>query len=188
MPFQKSFWVNQASHHIYIALGANQSYRRMQPVENLRRALQLLMASGVKVCACSRPWRTLAWPDPSDPPFVNAAVQVWADLPPDELISLFHKIEAELGRRRTVPNAPRCIDLDLIDWCGQIIKPGYEGGLQTPHPRAVQRAFVLLPLRDIAPDWCDPVSGRTLRQLLSAISLADQAACRPVGEALYAAA
>jgi 2-amino-4-hydroxy-6-hydroxymethyldihydropteridine diphosphokinase len=75
-------------------------------------------------------------------------------------------VEAEFGRERGKKNAPRTLDLDLIAYGGRI----EEGQPQLPHPRMETRAFVLVPLRDVAPEWRHPVSGRTVSELISAVS------------------
>ncbi|MGX6647679.1 2-amino-4-hydroxy-6-hydroxymethyldihydropteridine diphosphokinase [Maricaulaceae bacterium MS644] len=185
MPFVIKAASNHASKGIYIALGANQAYRGAAPLENLNSALAALVSQGVDIIAASRPWRTPAWPDPSDPPFVNGAVQVRTDLDPAALMNVLHGVETRFGRIRGRRNAPRSIDLDLIDYRGQAAA-GEGGGPILPHPRAVQRAFVLLPLREIAPRWRDPVTGANVDQLVAALPLADRSACRPAGGFFYA--
>ncbi len=180
MPFVIKAASNNASEGIYIALGANQAYRGAAPLENLNSALAALLSQGVEIAAASRPWRTPAWPDPSDPPFVNGAVQVRTDLEPAALMKILHGVEESFGRVRGRRNAPRTIDLDLVDYLGRAA-PGEGGGPVLPHPRAVQRAFVLIPLREIAPRWRDPVSGASVDQLIAALPLADRSACRPAG-------
>jgi len=185
MPFVIKAASNTAPENIYIAIGANQAYRGRAPLENLNSALSALVSQGVGIKAVSRPWRTPAWPNPSDPPFVNGAVRVTTDLGPAELLNVLHNVEAGFGRVRGRRNAPRTIDLDLIDYRGRIIA-GEGAGLTLPHPRACQRAFVLLPLREIAPFWRDPVSGATIDQLVGAVPHSDRRACRPAGGVLYA--
>ena len=81
-------------------------------------------------------------------------------------------VEAEFGRRRTVPNAARPIDLDLLDYHGEIAPSG-PGRAILPHPRMIGRAFVLRPLADLAPDWRHPVTGQSIGELLAALP-ADQ--------------
>lgn len=186
MPFAVSQVSNHAHGRIYIALGANQSYGRVSPLENLNRALSALESAGVAVVKTSRPWRTPAWPDPSDPPFLNAAAELHADHDPAALMALLHTIEAEQGRVRTVRNAPRTLDLDLIDYRGRV-QPGDDCEPVLPHPRAHGRAFVLLPLREVAPYWIHPASGAPIQALIAATPLADRAACRPAGGVLRAA-
>jgi 2-amino-4-hydroxy-6-hydroxymethyldihydropteridine diphosphokinase len=171
---------------IYIALGTNKAHDGLEGSEILRAALKSLAAKGIKIHAASRPWRTPAWPDPSDPPYTNAAARIGTALGPHELLDLLHAVEAQYGRARTVPNAPRALDLDLIDHGGRVERG--EEGLIVPHPRATGRAFVLLPLFDVAPDWRDPVSGTSIEALIDALPDADRRAAWPAGSVLCAAA
>lgn len=179
---------NHAHRRIFIALGANRPYRSAPPLENLNSALAALSDADVTVIAASRPWRSPAWPDPTDPPFINGCAELVSSLGPEPLLGRLHDIERRFGRTRTVRNAPRSLDLDLIDYRGQVRTGGGEEDLTLPHPRAVQRAFVLLPLKDIAPDWRDPVSDRGLDALIAGLPLADRQACRPARGVLCAAA
>jgi 2-amino-4-hydroxy-6-hydroxymethyldihydropteridine diphosphokinase len=93
-------------------------------------------------------------------------------LSPRALMASMLEIETDLGRRRGETNAARVIDLDLIDFRGQIIdQAGDRSGpaLRLPHPRMSERAFVLLPLAEIAPDWRHPESGRHIDELIAAL-------------------
>jgi len=186
MPFAVSNGSNYAHGRIYIALGANQSYGRASPLENLNSALAALENAGVSVVRTSQPWRTPAWPEPADPPFVNGAAELETSLDAASLLTLLHEIERSTGRVRSVPNAPRTLDLDLIDYRG-MVQGGEAAGPVLPHPRAHERAFVLLPLRQIAPYWVHPVSGAAIQALIAATPQADRAACRPAGGVLRAA-
>src|SRR5262249_28385470 len=95
----------------------------------------------------------------------NAVVRVRTDLPPEDLLQILHGIESQFGRERSERNAPRTLDLDLIDYAGRM-----QGGeLQLPHPRAHERGFVLLPLKDVAPDWRHPILGKTVSELIEAL-------------------
>jgi 2-amino-4-hydroxy-6-hydroxymethyldihydropteridine diphosphokinase len=76
---------------------------------------------------------------------------------------VLHQTEGAFGRWRTTPNAPRTLDLDLLDYDGRV----QQGPPQLPHPRMETRAFVLFPLRDVAPDWRHPISGLGLTQLIA---------------------
>ncbi len=151
---------------ILIALGANQTSRVGPPEATFRAALDALTARGVRLLALSRMFNSPAWPDPSDPLFTNAVASIETDLPPAALMAALHAVEAEFGRERRALNAPRTLDLDLIDYGGRVENP--PGGPVLPHPRAAERAFVLAPLLDIAPEWRDPASGRTGWELLKA--------------------
>ena len=185
MPFAKSAFENRAHDRIYLAIGANQPYRGRQPLENLNRALFRLKNAEIAVRACSRPWRTPAWPNPDDPPFVNGAVEIASALPPAALMERLHALEAAFGRDRRKRNAPRPLDLDLIDWRG--VTASDPAGPILPHPRAHARAFVLLPLREIAPRWRHPKTGTRIEQLIAALPAAERAAARPAGGVLCAA-
>jgi len=188
MPFGGLKGSNHAHQRIFIALGANRAYRSAGPLENLQSALKALESAGVTVVAASRPWRSPAWPDPTDPPYVNACAEVATGLSAEDLMTVLHAIERSHGRERSIKNAPRSLDLDLIDYCGAVRRGDRETGLHLPHPRAVDRAFVLLPLQDIAPDWRDPVSGDRLDRLIARLPDSDRRACRASGGVLCTAA
>lgn len=159
---------------VYIALGANLPSAGRSPAETLARALAALEACGVRVVARSSDWHSPAWPDPSAPAYVNAAAQIETDLTPRALLDQLHEVEAEFGRTRHKRWESRVLDLDLLDYRGGQFSD--ETGLEVPHPRMTGRAFVLLPLAEIAPDWHEPVTGRTIRALTAALEPADVAA------------
>ena len=150
---------------IFIALGANLPSRFGQPLLTLRAALESVLQRGVKVESVSPYYRSAAWPDPNDPPFVNAVASLRTKLEPVALLGVLQDIERAFGRVRKAPNAPRTLDLDILDYGGRI-----EAGPPTlPHPRMAARAFVLVPLRDIAPLWLHPVSGQNIDELIAAL-------------------
>jgi 2-amino-4-hydroxy-6-hydroxymethyldihydropteridine diphosphokinase len=147
---------------ILIALGANLPSAAGPPEETLKSALRWLAGQSITIVKRSGFYRSEAWPDPSDPPFVNAVAEVKTALEPAALLAVLHKTEAEFGRRRSTPNAPRTLDLDLLDYEARI----QDGPPVLPHPRMETRPFVLLPLREVAPDWRHPVSGLGLDALI----------------------
>lgn len=127
------------------------------PDEALERGIRALGEDGITVTGRSRLWRSKAWPDPKAPDYRNAVVLVETQLSPASLMQRLHEIEHAFGRERSAPNAPRVLDLDLIAY-GRRVSPGPPA---IPHPRAVQRRFVMGPLAELLPDWTDPVGGET---------------------------
>jgi 2-amino-4-hydroxy-6-hydroxymethyldihydropteridine diphosphokinase len=99
----------------------------------------------------------------AQPRFLNAAAVGHTDLDPADLLTVMLEIERRLGRERPHAGAPRTVDLDLILYGDLVLD---EPGLTVPHPRFRERLFVLEPLTEIAADWIDPVSGKTIRELL----------------------
>ncbi len=141
-----------------IALGANRPGPWGGPGPTVRRALGLL-----DPVAVSRPIATLPL-GPSERRFVNAVAVVESDLTPPQMLAQLKSLERAAGRRPGQRWAARPLDLDIVAWSGGIhVSPG----LSVPHPRFRERRFVLAPLVQIAPDWRDPLTHRTARQLLA---------------------
>jgi 2-amino-4-hydroxy-6-hydroxymethyldihydropteridine diphosphokinase len=156
------------SDSIFIGLGANlSSPRHGSPQETLTAALDRLAAPGLRVAARSPWYRSAPVPVSDQPWFVNGVARVETELLPAALLAVLHRIETEFGRVRSVANAARIIDLDLIAY-GDLVSAA--GGVPVlPHPRMAGRAFVLLPLRDIAPGWRHPATGQSLAALIAAL-------------------
>lgn len=138
---------------IIVALGCNDCGAWVDCREALEAALARFRAEGIDVVARSSWWRSAAWPDPTDPPFLNGVVIVRTEHDPHALMAALGRIEEAFGRRRGVANAPRTLDLDLIAY-GRLT--GDLDGLILPHPRAAVRKFVMGPLAEIAPGWGHP--------------------------------
>jgi 2-amino-4-hydroxy-6-hydroxymethyldihydropteridine diphosphokinase len=150
---------------ILIALGANLPSPAGPPAKTLRAALVRLEQLGVKILSVSSLYETPAWPDPAQPAFVNAVAAAETAFQPVELLALLHGVETAFGRLRSAPNAPRPLDIDLLDYDGRVMA----GDLTLPHPRMSQRSFVLVPLAEIAPGWRHPVAGQGAAELLAAL-------------------
>jgi 2-amino-4-hydroxy-6-hydroxymethyldihydropteridine diphosphokinase len=158
---------------IFIALGANLEHPTYGPPRRaLEAALEELGRRGIVVRRVSSWYRTAPVPASDQPWYVNAVAEVATDLPADALLARMHEVEDAFGRVRTVPNAARLIDLDLLDFNGEIAAGG-PGRAILPHPRMENRAFVLRPLADLAPHWRHPRTGVTISALLAALP-ADQ--------------
>ena len=154
---------------IYIGLGANLPHPTYgSPMDTLKAALNELTRRGVEVRQLSPWYRSAPVPASEQPWFDNAVVEVATDLPADRLLAVLHEVEEIFGRARSTPNAARLIDLDLLDFRGEIAPEG-PGKATLPHPRLAARAFVLRPLADLAPDWRHPVSGISIGELSRAL-------------------
>jgi len=162
---------------IFIGLGANLPHDRYgSPRKTLEAALIELGHHGVQVVRVSPWYRTAPVPASDQPWYVNAVAEVASGLSADALLEELHAVEAGFGRARTVLNAARWVDLDLLDFRGEVAAGG-PGRATLPHPRLSGRAFVLLPLADLAPDWRHPVTSTPIRELVGALP-ADQTAER----------
>lgn len=147
---------------VIVALGCNDKGDWSSCVEALEAALARFRAEGLDVVARSSWWTSQAWPDPSDPPFLNGVVMVTTAHDAPTLMRTLGRIEDLFGRVRTTQNAPRTLDLDLIAY-GRL--SGDLDGLILPHPRAADRLFVMGPLTEIAPAWVHPVLGVAAKAL-----------------------
>lgn len=143
---------------VYIALGTNLGDR----LENLRRAM-----AGLPPAAdpqeVSPVYETPPWGIEDQPAFLNQVIRAETELPPNELLAYLKRLERELGRQKTVRYGPRLIDLDILFYDDLVVELP---GLTIPHPRLAERAFVLVPLADLAPNLRHPITGHTVQELL----------------------
>ena len=165
---------NTGQGSIFIGAGANLPHPvHGTPRQALEAAFVELGRRGVSVIRVSPWYRTAPVPASDQPWYVNAVAEVVTKLAPDRLLLVLHDVEQAFGRVRTVANAARMIDLDLLDFQGKTAAGG-PGRAILPHPRMAARTFVLQPLADLAPAWRHPVSGTPIQALLAALP-ADQA-------------
>ncbi len=166
-----------ASHlPVIVAIGANlPAEDGAPPLQACERALRALATlPGTTGLTRSR-WYSSAPVPPSDQPrFINGAAAFRTALPPADLLSRLHAIEAAAGRRRGAADAARTLDLDIIDM-GGLIRAAPDPVL--PHPRAHLRGFVMLPLRDVAPGWIHPATRRSVGEIVAALPAQDVVAC-----------
>ena len=153
---------------VIVALGCNDKGVWSSCREALEAALARFRSEGIDVVARSSWWSSLAWPDPQDPPFLNGVVMVRTAHDPHALMAALGRIEDAFGRERSVRNAPRTLDLDLIAY-GRL--SGDLDGLILPHPRAADRRFVMGPIVEIAPLWRHPTQGGTASELVDTASV-----------------
>jgi 2-amino-4-hydroxy-6-hydroxymethyldihydropteridine diphosphokinase len=150
---------------ILIGLGANRGSRRWGgPQRTLTAALAALAMAGVVITARSGWYRSAPLPPSGQPWFVNAVAAIDTALGAHALLALSQAVERRLGRVRSVRNAPRVVELDLLDYRGEQVR---SPDLILPHPRLHQRRFVLAPLAEIAPFWRHSVFGLTTQELLA---------------------
>ncbi|MEM6577945.1 MAG: 2-amino-4-hydroxy-6-hydroxymethyldihydropteridine diphosphokinase [Pseudomonadota bacterium] len=180
-----------------IALGGNMPLNSQPPEKAINQAVERLTRAGATSIELSPLYRTPAFPPGNGPDFVNAAAAVRLFETPNGVLDLLHEIESEMGRIRSVRWGERTIDLDLIAAGARVLpnektqefwrslRPEQQlermpDQLILPHPRLQDRAFVLRPLCDIAPEWRHPTLDRTVRQMLFDLPEADLAAIRPL--------
>ncbi|NQW02132.1 MAG: 2-amino-4-hydroxy-6-hydroxymethyldihydropteridine diphosphokinase [Rhodospirillales bacterium] len=167
---------------IFIGLGANLPTETYGPPRAaLGAALEALQGQGPVIRQHS-PWYESAPVPVSDQPwYVNGVCRIETTLTAQQLVALLLDLETRFGRLRSVQNAPRILDMDLLAYNDLVLAGSDPSALSVPHPRMYGRAFVILPLADIAPDWVDPVSGKAICDLRAALPEDQQT--RPMADA-----
>ena len=150
---------------IIIAIGSNLADAAgCGPRVICRAAVEALRTlPGLRLTSVSRWYTSPAWPASDQPDYINGAVLLDGRADPAWLLAELHAIEARAGRRRSVANAARPLDLDIIDM-GRMVRTSPDPIL--PHPRAHLRDFVLRPIADVLPNWRHPVSGVSVTDML----------------------
>lgn len=166
---------------ILIGLGANLPSLYGAPEDTLRAALSAMPSYGIDVSRVSSFYTTPAMAHDVQPNYVNAVALIRSSLPAIELLETLHRVEAQFGRVRNLRWGARTLDIDLLDYEGQIVTDdgprGAEAGigplpLALPHPGISERGFVLVPLSELVPEWRHPVSGRDSKALLAGLKAA----------------
>lgn len=152
---------------IYVALGGNLPSSHGSPMSTLKAAIACFPRYGIDVVAVSHWYETAPVPVSDQPLYINAVAEVATKLDSKSLLDTLLFIEDQFGRERgNERNAARTLDLDILDFEGKIS----DGPPILPHPRLQDRAFVLLPLRDVAPNWRYPVTGQPINELIGQVS------------------
>jgi len=189
--------VNKTCSNAVLALGANLNLRDNEPSVTLRQAIDALERQGVVIRRVSRFFETPCFPAGAGPDYVNAAALIQTDLDPNGLLELLHRVEHEFGRAREQRWGMRTLDLDLVCWEDLVLPDQAEykrwlnlaadqqsqvapDQLIVPHPRLQDRAFVLVPMADIAPDWRHPVLDLTVTEMIARLPAEDVSAVTPM--------
>ena len=146
---------------VYLALGTNLGDR----ILNLTHALTLLPPA-VTVLRCSPMYETPPWGYTDQPVFLNMVCEAATPLEPLDLLKRLKFLEEKMGRQESVRFGPRLIDLDILFYNDLVFQ---DERLEIPHPRLAERAFVLVPLADLAPDLAHPVTQQTIQELLNQV-------------------
>ena len=164
---QTSIYGIRPEGQILIGIGANLPSDYGSPLETCIAALESLGNMAINVVRQSRWYKSAPVPVSAQPWFINGVAAVDCALAPDALLNALHEIETRFGRQRSGPAAARTLDLDLLDYRG-MLRHGPPPP-ELPHPRLADRAFVLLPMAEIAPHWTHPRSGEAIAALIAAL-------------------
>jgi 2-amino-4-hydroxy-6-hydroxymethyldihydropteridine diphosphokinase len=145
---------------VYLGLGSNVGNREQM----LQTAIDGLHSPELRIQRASSVYETEPQGRRNQRWFLNLVAEAETDLFPRQLLGRIAKIEQQLGRRRMLANGPRTIDIDLLFFGNSIVETQ---DLTIPHPRFAERRFVLAPMVELAPDLRDPVTRRTMRELLA---------------------
>jgi len=146
-------------HLTYLLLGSNMD----DPIKQLETASEWIYARAGDLICASAMYKTAAWGKTEQPDFINQVLLIKTALTPPELLNTLLSIEANMGRIRTEKYGPRRIDMDILLYDNIILNTP---ALTIPHPQLAHRRFTLLPLGEIAPTLCHPMSGLSIQTLI----------------------
>ena len=154
----------QKNSNVFISIGSNLNGHMNNSKSTLDVVFNYLISHGLRVRKASKIYISKPFPSGLGPLFYNRVVLIKSDLNPLEILNRLKSIERIFSNRSKVRNAPRVLDLDIIDCRGEIID--YKNDLNLPHPKMCNRDFVLKPLYDISPTWVNPSTGETIKSIL----------------------
>lgn len=187
----------QKDRHVVIALGANQPSPAGRPDQTILAAVAALSEKNISIQCVSRIFSTPAFPAGSGPDYANAAISGTTIATAQELLNILHKTEADFCRFRNDRWQARTLDIDLIAFEDairpntQVLRQWMDMPLEDqvrltpeelilPHPRLQDRAFVLVPMAEVAPSWRHPLTGKSVTEMLAALDPALKAEVRPI--------
>ncbi len=160
---------------IFVGIGSNLNSSFGDRFKNINFALSFLESYQINIIKKSNFYETPSYPNNKDPKFINIVASISATLPPVDLVSVLLFIEEKLERKRNFKNEPRTCDIDLLDYNGQVIDFNYNNlDFTVPHKELSQRNFVLIPLREISPNWKHPKTNESIDLLIDKLSNKDK--------------
>ena len=188
--------LHQTCPKVLVSLGSNATSTLRDSANLIRDAIEHLAEQDLRITRISQYYSTPCFPPGAGPDFVNVVIGIETDLLPEDILNFLHIVEAEFGRERPSRWAPRTLDLDLIAYEDMVLPDKAKlkhwmnlplddqmrlapDRLILPHPRMHERAFVLIPLADIAPGWRHPIVDRTVQELVSDLPDAEKMGVKP---------
>tara|TARA_B100000315_G_C14366250_1_gene490792 strand:+ start:151 stop:663 length:513 start_codon:yes stop_codon:yes gene_type:complete len=160
---------------LILGLGSNLSSSFGDRFKNIDLAISYLELYKIKVIKKSSFYESLSYPNKENPKFINIVVQASTYLEPVDIASVLIFIEEKLERKRKLKNDPRTCDIDIIDFNSQILDFKYKNlDFTVPHKKLSYRNFVLIPLKEILPNWIHPKTKNSIDQLLDELPIEDK--------------
>ena len=160
---------------IILGLGSNLHSSFGDRFKNIDLAISYLKFYKIKVLNISSFYETPSYPNNKNPKFINVVIEISTNLTPINLVPVLILIEEKLERKRNHKNDPRTCDIDIIDYNGQIINFKYKNlDFIVPHEKLIYRNFVLIPLKEILPNWCHPQTKESIDIIIDRLSNKDK--------------
>jgi len=160
---------------IFLALGSNLPSSFGDSFTNINLAISYLEDYKIQIIKKSNFYETYSYPNKKNPKFINKVISVKTYLSPVDLMSVLLFIEEKLERKRNKKNDPRTCDIDIIDYNSQVLDFKYKNlNLTVPHKNLIFRTFVLMPLKEISPEWKHPITKENVSTLIDRLSEEDK--------------
>jgi len=160
---------------IILGIGSNLHSSFGDRFHNIELAISYLESKKIKILIKSSFYETPSYPNDKDPKFINMVIGISCSLNPSELASILISAEEKIERKRKFKNEPRTCDIDIIDYNSKIIDFKYKSlNFSVPHINLAYRNFVLIPLKEISPEWIHPKTKEPIDLLIDRLSHADK--------------